>query len=120
VILLVDDNRGLCEVLMEFLSLRDRAAQYAANGNEALRLIADTQIRPEIILLDLVMPELDGWGFLAERGKDPWLADVPVVVMSGCRDVAPRAKTAGATAVVRKPVEPHTLLRVIEHFDHRT
>jgi two-component system, chemotaxis family, chemotaxis protein CheY len=119
VILLVDDNRELCEALTEFLSLQGHAVQYAANGSDALRLIADSQTRPAIILLDLVMPELDGWGFLAKRGKDPRLADVPVVILSGSCDVAPRAKEAGAIAVVRKPVEPQTLLRIIEHFEVR-
>ena len=78
------------------------------------QLIGDTQIRPAMILLDLVMPEQDGWGFLSERARAPWLTDVPVVVMS-CRDVTPSPKEASAVAVVRKPAEPETLLHVIEH-----
>jgi CheY-like chemotaxis protein len=94
------------------ISLGDRAA----NGREALRLLAASQTHPGLILLDIEMPVLDGWGFLAERGKDPLLAEVPVVIVSGCSDVAQRAKESGAVAVVRKPVEPETLLRVIEHF----
>jgi len=117
VILLVDDNRDLCEALAEFLSLQGHAVQCAADGSEALRMIADSQTYPAVILLDLPMPILDGWGFLAERGKDARIAAVPVVIMSGCSDVAPRAREAGAAAVVRKPVEPQALLRVIEHFE---
>jgi CheY-like chemotaxis protein len=74
---------------------------------------------PAVIFLDLEMPILDGWGFLAERGKDPLLADVPVVIMSGFRNVAQKAKEAGAVAVVRKPIEPQTFLRIIEHFGER-
>ena len=65
------------------------------------------------------MPVLDGWGFLAERVKYPLLADVPVVILSGCSDVAQKAKEAGAVALVRKPVEPQTLLRVLEHSGER-
>jgi CheY-like chemotaxis protein len=119
VILLVDDNRELCETLAEFLSLQGHAVQCAANGREALRLLADAQTPPTVILLDLMMPILDGWGFLAERAKEPHLAEVPVVIMSGCRDVAEKAKEFGAVAVLHKPVEPQTLLRVIDHFSEQ-
>jgi CheY-like chemotaxis protein len=119
VILLVDDNRELCEALAELLSRQGHAVQCAANGSEALRLLADSQTRPALILLDLEMPVLDGWGFLAERGKDPILADVPAVIMSGSCDVAEKAKEAGAVAVMCKPVRLQTLLRLIEHFAER-
>ena len=118
-ILLVDDNRESCEALAEFLSRQGHAVQCAANGSEALRLLADSQTRPALIFLDLEMPVLDGWGFLAERSKDPMLAGVPAVIMSGCRDIAEKAKEAGAVATLRKPVEPRTLVRLIEHFAER-
>lgn len=118
-VLVVDDNRELCEDFIEFLSFRGYVVQCAANGSEALRLVATSQTQPGLILLDVEMPVLDGRGFLAERVKEPMLADVPVVVVSGYRDVAQRAKEAGAVAVVRKPVEPKTLLRVIEQFEER-
>lgn len=62
-ILLVDDNREFCETLAEFLTLQGQAVQCAENGSEALRLVADSHIRPAVILLDLEMPILDGWGF---------------------------------------------------------
>ena len=83
---------------------------------EALRLFIDTPTPPELILLDLKMPVLDGWGFLAERAKDPLLADIPVVIMSGCSDVTQKAKEAGAAAVAQArgpagPREPHRALR---------
>jgi CheY-like chemotaxis protein len=116
VILLVDDDRESCEGLAEFLALRGHAVQCAANGSEALRLLIDTPTPPELILLDLKMPVLDGWGFLAERAKDPLLADTPVVIMSGCSDVTQKAKEAGAAAVVRKPADPRALVSLIEHF----
>jgi CheY-like chemotaxis protein len=115
-VLIVDDNCELCEAFTEFLSFHGYVVQCAANGSEALRLLAASQTHPRLILLDVEMPVLDGWGFLAERGKDALLADVPVVIVSGYRDVAQRAKEAGAVAVLRKPVEPQTLLRVIEQF----
>lgn len=118
-VFLVDDNLELCEDFTEFLSSYGHVVQCAANGSEALRLLAASQTHPALILLDVEMPVLDGWGFLAERSKDPLLADIPVVIVSGCRVLAQRAKEAGVVAVVRKPVKPETLLRVIEQFEER-
>src|SRR5262245_33353036 len=118
-VLLVDDDRDSCELLAKFLSLKAHGVQCATNGSEGLRLLADTQVSPSLIFLDLMMPVLDGWRFLAERAKNPFLAEVPVVMISGCLDVAERAKAAGSVAVMCKPLEPQTLLRVVEHFDQQ-
>ncbi len=115
-IFVIDDNSAFCEALTDFLSRSGYAVQSAANGEDALRLLASSEARPELVLLDAVMPVLDGWGLLAELRKDPQRADVPVVMLSGCHDIAARARESGAVAVMRKPVEPQTLLRVIEHF----
>ena len=66
-VLIVDDDRELCKSLAEFFTLQGHAVRYAGNGSDALRLLADPHMRPAVILLDLQMPILDGWGFLAER-----------------------------------------------------
>jgi len=118
-LLLIDDDSEASAALTELLSFYGYAVQHAANGHEALRLSAAIHNRPALILLDLMMPVLDGWGFLAARSKDPLLADVPVVIMSGCRDMAQKAREAGAISFVPKPIEPQTLLRVIERFETR-
>jgi CheY-like chemotaxis protein len=115
-VLVIEDDRESSEALAEFLAFKGYVVQCAANGNEAFLLVDNSHNRPALIFLDIVMPVLDGWGFLAERVKYPLLADVPVVILSGCPDVVQKAKEAGAVAVVRKPAEPQTLLRVIEHF----
>jgi CheY-like chemotaxis protein len=116
-VLLVDDDLDSCEALAEFLSRRGHCVRCATNGSDALRLLAESRDPPALICLDLMMPVLDGWGFLAERAKNPVLAEVPVVIVSGCPNVTAKAKEAGAVAFMRKPVEPQTLLRVVEHFD---
>ena len=72
------------------------------------------QTPPELILLDLNMPILDGWGFLAARDSVSQLAKVPVVVMSASIGIDRKAKEAGATAVLQKPIAPQTMLRMIE------
>lgn len=118
-VLLVDDDRGSSEALAEFLSLSGHDVRCATNGSEALQLLVDSQDPPALIFLDLMMPVLDGWSFLAERAKNPLLAEIPVVIVSACRDVTQKAKEAGAVAVMCKPVEPQSILRVVERFDQQ-
>jgi CheY-like chemotaxis protein len=90
-ILLVDDNCELCEALSDFLSLLGHSVQCATNGDEALRSLVSSKTRPALILANVVMPVLDGWGLLIELHKDPHLADVPVVIMTGLHDITRRA-----------------------------
>jgi CheY-like chemotaxis protein len=118
-VLLVDDDLASCEALAEFLSLRGHDVQCATNGTEALRFLIESRDPPAVIFLDLMMPVLDGWSFLAERARNPLLNKIPVVIISGCRDVTQKAKEAGAVAVMCKPVEPQSVLRVVEHFDEQ-
>lgn len=115
-ILVIDDNEELCEVVGDFLSLKGYDVRCAVNGDDGLRSLTDSDVRPQVILLDLQMPVLDGWGFLSELQKLPELSHIPVVVMSAYPDVADKAKELGAAAVVRKPVEPQTLLKLVDRF----
>jgi CheY-like chemotaxis protein len=113
-VLLVDDNQEWRETVGEFLALQGYAVQSVANGSEALEWSKRYQVPPELILLDLNMPILDGWGFLAERPRYPELAKAPVVVMSASRGIDREAKQAGAAAVLQKPFAPQTMLTLIE------
>jgi len=115
-LLLIDDDRELREALAEFLALHGYLVHSVADGCAALQWSKGGNTLPKLILLDLFMPVLDGWGFLFERRKDPRLARIPVVIMSGSRGIDRKAKEAGATAVMFKPVVPQELLRVIESF----
>ena len=63
------------------------------------------------------MPVIDGWGVLTQLRKDPQLADVPVVIMSGSPNITCKARELGAIAVLRKPIELQSLLRIIDDFD---
>jgi CheY-like chemotaxis protein len=83
---------------------------------EVKRSPSTTRTSPELILLDLNMPILDGWGFLAERASYPQLAEVPVVIMSAASGIAGRAMEAGVRGVMRKPIMPQALLQVIERY----
>ena len=115
-ILVVDDNEIFSSALAAFLEKEGQTVQCAANGEEGLRWLANSPIRPSLVLLDVVMPVLDGWTFLTEMRKNPRLVKVPVVIMSADSNLSERAKQLGAAAVVRKPVAPETFSRIVEHF----
>ena len=118
-ILLVDDNAEVRAVLADFLSSHGYEVQTAGDGREALSSLTNSEIKPTVILLNLIMPLLDGWGFLAEFRKSRQFTQIPVIILSGLRAITERAQKAGAVAVMRKPVEPETLLRVLQHFASR-
>ncbi len=115
-ILVVEDERGQREALAEMLSRLGYEVQCAANGSEALDLMRHSESLPGLILLDLMMPVMDGWEFRAAQCKDRTLAEVPVVVLSALDDAAQKAVQDGAAALVSKPLHWQALLSVVERF----
>ena len=113
-ILLIDDDDDFRESLAEFLIVRGYTVQTAETVGAAIHV--SRALGPELILLDLTMPVLDGWDFLRERRKDPQLARIPVIVISGSFGVDHRAREAGASEVIKKPFDPKGLLPVIDQF----
>jgi hypothetical protein len=81
-VLLVDDEVEILQLFTRMLraTLRDLQVLRAQNGHEALRVLADRQ--PDLVLLDLIMPGMDGWQVLEEKGKDPAIRDIPVAVIT--------------------------------------
>ena len=112
-VLVVDDEapiRDLCRVSLE---LRGFEVDEAVDGEDALaRLRA---VRPDVVLLDVMMPKLDGWGTLAAISGDDGLRDVPVVLMTALSDDADRkrAELAGVASFVAKPFDPRELVEAI-------
>jgi CheY-like chemotaxis protein len=112
-ILLVDDDPDVRESIGEALEDEGYHVTSASNGKEALRLLKDDHLRPELILLDIMMPEMDGWTFRAEQRKDPELAPIPVLVFTAYgspKDVAQQLQAAG---FLRKPLRLDDLLSAI-------
>jgi CheY-like chemotaxis protein len=93
-ILIVEDEKQIRDILVEALATGGFPAEGAANGREALdRLRAG--FRPSLILLDMMMPVMDGYGFLCELAADQALRDIPVVVISASADLAALPGIAG-------------------------
>jgi CheY-like chemotaxis protein len=84
----------------------------AANGREALDHLGGPD-RPCLILLDLSMPVMDGWEFLARQRRSPLLAHIPVILVSAEGDLPRLATSLGVAGYFPKPVEAGGLLRAI-------
>lgn len=107
-VLVVEDDPGLRETMVELLALEGFATEQAENGSAALRILQRERVRPDLILLDLTMPVMNGWTFREAQLADPELASIPVVVMS--------AQDHGgieAHAKLRKPFDVDDVLRAI-------
>jgi two-component system chemotaxis response regulator CheY len=105
-VLVVDDDPDIRELL--FTALEDEGFEVvpAANGREALSLIAT--FRPDVIILDLMMPVMDGWQFASEmRAREE---DIPIVLLSAARDLRAHAKTLAAAEIIEKPFDLSELL----------
>jgi CheY-like chemotaxis protein len=110
-ILVVDDDNDLRETLGELLTEEGYEAVLFGNGRSALEFLRDGG-EPRLILLDLMMPEMNGWQFREEQLKDERLRDIPVVVMTAGRgfDLSP----VTAREVLFKPIGLGQLLDAVE------
>ena len=117
-ILIVDDDPATLETLGEFLGGQGYEVSAAVNGLDALLQLhttVDEGRLPCLILLDLVM-QVSGWQFREEQRKDPRLAAIPIVVMSGVYQPEPAAQNLGAAAYLPKPVDLELLLAIVRRF----
>ncbi|MFT3766396.1 MAG: response regulator [Minicystis sp.] len=113
-VLVVEDDTDVREILVEILEEHGYHATPAANGLEALQRLRDEGMRPRLILLDLMMPIMDGRTFRREQRRDPALADIPVVVLSAYLDVHGLVEDMAVQRFLEKPVDLDQLLRVVE------
>ena len=112
-VLVVDDDPDIRDTVAEVLSDEGYSVELACNGRDALDRLATAQAKPDLILLDLMMPELDGWGFMAEVQKVPRLAEIPVIVFSA-QSVSPESASAlRVCGFLRKPLRLHELLELV-------
>jgi signal transduction histidine kinase len=107
-ILLVEDDGAIRTTLADMLRDEGCAVTAVTNGREALRHLHQSA-PPDTIVLDLMMPVMDGWEFRVEQRNDPALAGIPVIAMSA--DVSAKARAIAADAYVRKPIDFDELVR---------
>ena len=111
-VLLVEDNEDIREMMSLALQLAGARVVCASNGLEALSILKDRR-PPDIILLDLMMPVMNGWEFVESLAKDAGWSRIPVVVVTA---FAERAKGIQAQEVLKKPIGLDALLGVAKRY----
>jgi CheY-like chemotaxis protein len=112
-VLVVDDDPDIRDTIADVLSDEGYPVELACNGREALEVLGTAEPQPGLILLDLMMPELDGWGFMAEVEKVPRLAAIPVIVFSAHSVSAEAVSGLRVQGFLRKPLRLHELLELV-------
>ena len=111
-ILVVDDEPLIAMALEAVLGDAGHRVATAANGRQALERLAEAP-RPDLVLLDMMMPVMSGPALLAAMAADPGLAGIPVVVLSSLPEEAARDRAKGAMAILRKPCRATAVLEAI-------
>ena len=114
-VMVVEDDYAIRETLRELLEDEGYHVTPAANGAEALaRLRSDGN--PQLILLDLMMPVMDGWQFRRAIERDPELAHIPVIVISADHGLDQKAGALHVQGYLPKPFELDQLLTTVERY----
>lgn len=115
-VLIVDDDLDIRETLAETLSDHGFEVATAANGLEALTLLRGSTVRPSVILLDLMMPIMDGYGFVdQQRMEDPRIASIPVAIITAAHGVD-QARLGERLPIVTKPIKVPQLMNLLRQL----
>ena len=113
-VLIVEDDPFIRDVLEEVLTDEGYLTISAPHG--AAALVCLEHARPCLILLDLMMPVMDGFGFRAIQRKTPQFASIPVIVLSAFAATVETAATLDAAAYLSKPVQLDRLVAVVDRY----
>lgn len=111
-ILVVDDQTDSSDAVGLMLEHHGLKVRIAHNGEEALAVL-QRGLRPCLVVVDLMMPKMDGWEFRQRQLSDPQFATIPVVMMSGYPNAQKAASTLGVRTVLKKPLSPDRLLSLV-------
>jgi two-component system, chemotaxis family, chemotaxis protein CheY len=112
-VLLVEDDHDVRVTLRAVLEDEGYEVLSATNGKHALEVLAQTTHKPRLALVDLMMPVMDGWEFVALLKQTGSLAAMPVVVHTAFRD---REPPSGVGAVLKKPIDVDALLDIVRQY----
>ena len=107
-VMVVEDDLDLREMIEMLLTVEGLHPVPATNGREALRALHGDEPRPDVILLDLMMPEMNGWQFREAQLAEPELAGIPVIVMSAVTE-----RAIDGVPFIKKPFDSDQLLAAI-------
>ncbi|NTX02699.1 response regulator [Myxococcus llanfairpwllgwyngyllgogerychwyrndrobwllllantysiliogogogochensis] len=115
-LLVVDDDLDIRDALQDAFELEGYSVLLAADGLEALAQLRQEGSRPHLILLDLMMPRMDGFAFREALRHDTALSDIPVVVASADLHLEAAAKQLDVAGCLRKPLDLHELLSTVKRL----
>ncbi len=113
-ILIVEDDEVTAQSFADVLGIMGYRAEIASNGKVALEMLRQSPKRFCVVLLDIMMPVMDGWAFLKEQRADSAIAAIPVIVVSAVMNGERRAATAAAVEFLPKPVDTTRLLTSLQ------
>jgi CheY-like chemotaxis protein len=109
-VLVVEDDEDSREAMMDVLRFEGYHVEGATNGQAALDLLHSGRFKPDVIVVDLHMPAMDGHDLRLALGDDARFADIPVIF---CTGESPRSVAPGAFGTLQKPVDIETLVSVV-------
>jgi two-component system, chemotaxis family, chemotaxis protein CheY len=113
-VLVVEDDVDIRDAIIGILETEGYDACGAGHGAHALTKLRSAPVKPCLILLDLMMPVMDGWTFCVEKQNDPSLAAIPVVVVSAVARHDPRNASVRAVGHLSKPLDVDKLVAAVE------
>src|SRR5262245_9256834 len=102
-VLVVEDDHDIREMLADVLSFAGYRVKQAANGREALAALQEA--KPDLIVLDLLMPDMDGWTFRNKQDASQAAPETPMIIVSGVSNPWSQAEELRAAAVFQKPFD---------------
>lgn len=115
-ILIIDDDVEIRESLTDILHDEGYHVVAASNGKEGLDYLSTTSKLPCLVLIDLMMPVLDGKGFREEQFKNPNISEIPTVLFSADGQLDKKALSIGFKDYLKKPIDLEELLVIAERY----
>src|SRR5258708_3069574 len=113
-VLVVDDEVVIRTLLVDALELEGFEVRCVADGEEALQIVDVWP--PNVIILDLMMPRMDGFRFRDEQRRRASIADIPVIILSAVRDLHQKTVGLAPAAVIPKPFDLDEVLETVQRF----
>jgi CheY-like chemotaxis protein len=118
-ILLVEDDQSIRSDLSELLRMEGYEVDVAENGAAAVRLLEKASQNPSLIILDIMMPVMDGWEFREAQLKMEEASSIPVIVMTADGSAAEKASKMNVQGYIQKPIHSiNALLKTIQQFSN--
>ena len=113
-VFLIEDDPDIRDALAQLLTLEGFTVTSAENGEEGIRQLSASHPRPDLILLDLMMPVMDGYEFLQERRKRPEIQKIPVVILTA-NQTSDSSRLIDVQGFLRKPLDVEKLISTMEN-----